>query len=231
MHVAANGPTLRRYRLTAFNKASINSGNWRCQLRLGWRSLAMFLVLAAVLPSSLYAREPWTLTVAERLEKRFDPVHAAERILAQTRMGPSDRKAPGFVIDGSRNPDLFLPSELMSFLLSHANSGDAVHRHAGRAAYEPVIVTMNWPVTDFWADLEVSAAPHAQLVRENLDSIHDAETSRRICRSKHDALQAMRSRYDRFDEFLYRAVAPRSTFAGEKAMPREWVVWLEEGCQ
>ena len=204
------------------------------------RALTIIAVLVALSPIDAHAAEPWTLTLEERLDRRYDPERAAERIRANVElmrshrtaeMQSTDLKPAGFVIDGSRDPEVFMPSELLLFLFDWQAHADLTRHRIMRDVYAKALANMGWDPTLFWADIDEHAAPYLQLIRDHVGPVRDAQTKLLLCRARHELLQAMRKRYERFDEFLYAAVAPRHSVAGAEAAPRERVLWVEQGCK
>lgn len=135
-----------------------------------------------------------------------------------------------FLIDGRENPELFLPTELMAYLLS-SFSDEGSSRETLRASYEPSLASFGWEPRSFWADLERSAGDYFALTAQNDGAHRSKERSRRICTVRAAALDKMRSKYPRFDEFLYRVEAPRNVAASDQILSADWLLWVEGGCR
>jgi hypothetical protein len=84
------------------------------------------LLVAVLLSLPLLAQSPDEWDVERRLAARFDEARNAERVAALVARFPNlafkpEENAPGsryYVIEGERNPELFLPHELFEGLLS-----------------------------------------------------------------------------------------------------------------
>src|SRR5436190_20968667 len=106
-------------------------------------------------------RQPWEWTLEERIRDRADPAKAAQRVAAARNAQPSGGRLralsagtnlQGDIIDGRRNPELFLPIELFRIFVSGAFTEDAT----GRAVYREGCVqdsTVRLP-PNFWPQLE-----------------------------------------------------------------------------
>src|SRR5687767_5004065 len=88
-------------------------------MRLQKTLSAVLLLISASALAEPPERKPWQWTPKERFALRLDPHAAAERARVHASTNAGGNATPAhFVIDGRRNHELFLPSELMSFLLS-----------------------------------------------------------------------------------------------------------------
>lgn len=172
-------------------------------------------------------RNPWELTLEERLALRVDPHAAAARLRVHADdAGVEVGRPPQFVIDGAHNPELFLPGELMSFLLSEDET-----RRPALVRYQTVLESLHWDPAKFWSDLDAAASDYTTLMRDTLESPRSEAVSRQLCATRILALTRMRQKYERFDEFLYRAVASAATVVGDRPATRDWLLWLERGCE
>ena len=170
-------------------------------------------------------RMPWQLSIDERLALRHE---LANKLAAQPRVQSTQRdgKPPArFVLDGRETPELFLRTELMAFLLSEF--GD--HENGARVleTYRPMLVDeFKWSPEAFWRDFEAASVSYFQAdAGEN-----DEAAAVPICRARMATLSEMVKRYPRFEEFLYRALAPRSVMASNQIVTVDHLRWLEEGC-
>lgn len=134
-----------------------------------------------------------------------------------------------FVIDGRRNPELFLTHELMALLLD-ASTPDSTATMRTRAGYESKIRDLGWEPAVFWRDLDMASVTYATISRSAAGE-PTTEQNRAICAARFNALIAMRAKYRRFDEFLYRAVASRSALGSDAPPTEQWLTWLEGGCR
>lgn len=186
---------------------------------IGVRLLVFLLAFSAVAQE----RAPWKWTLEERLARRLDQTHIAER--AKKAGNPRV-----FVIEGRENPELFLPGELMSSVLN--TFIPELHRARTQAAYAPEIESFGWDPEAFWRDVQMSAGKYHTLLEKHPGAGRTEEISRMICAEKIAALHELRRRYDRFDEFLYTAIAPRITQSSAYAPPSaERTRWTEGGCR
>lgn len=219
------------------------------------------LILCLLLPTAAIAGESsqpsakpaWRWSIEERLAARFNPALAKERAaLAQPETAePGDRpKTQGsstYTIDGSRNPELFLPSELFESLLDGFD-GDTAFRQASRQRLRDAILAFGFEPDAFWAEFgratenyrSLNARRMAQIERmqtapaqqrRELQREMDAE-GRDLCRTRSDAFAAARRRFggEEFDRFLYTVVAPGLSLASDPDTP-EHVRFLEGGCR
>jgi len=149
------------------------------------------------------------------------------------------------VLDGTRNPALFMPTELHTQLLVTAFDADEARRESWRAVYANRFDLDRFG-GDFWVDLERAAGPFlrqrdrvAGLVRATARS--DAASRGRwrevsdrmqvrLCALAVPALEAARERFgDDFERFLYEAVAPGLRVPELRS--RSEVEFMNEGCR
>lgn len=187
-------------------------------------------------------RKAWLLTIEQRLAQRFDPEDIEKRRVAygtehpaaqkQTRaIDATAEKALVYVIDGRRNPELFLPHELFDLLVSGLTT-DQVLQHKQRSFYGPFIRAMGLDEGEFWRDLSTAAGRYVQMKYGDLgpEPTDDAR-----CRARHEALQLARQAfgYEQFDRILYTVVAPTAQYsaASSGGDPAVALRRAEEGCQ
>jgi hypothetical protein len=220
-------------------------------------TLIVFLMLSAAAfaaeSTRADAKPTWRWTLEERLAARFNPVLAKERAaLAQYETAePDDREKTQasslYTIDGSRNPELFLPSELFESLLNGFEN-DAAFRKASRERLRDGMQTFGFEPDRFWIDLgrvtekyrSLNARRIAQIERmqtasaqERRELQRDMEAQGRdLCRARSNALAAARRSFgeETFDRFLYTVVAPGLCISSDPDTP-EHVRFLEGGCQ
>lgn len=212
-------------------------------------------------PVSLFAQQrhaPWEWTVEERIANRLDPSAIMDRVRAhqaahanhagQSALGAVDSTPPPFIIDGNRNPELFMPWEIMDALLENV-SGDLRAVQGDRRAYRDAIEASGWDETVFWSTLERLARSYAAakdaVIRlqtrtsRRIDALSRSETLERdrlnheVCSSRAETLQAARAAFGpaAFDRFLYTAVAPNMAMASIKPTDARTLEWIEGGCR
>ena len=173
--------------------------------------IALFPIL-----TSASERLPWQLPTDERLARRFERLS-----------GPGVAHA----IVGSDTPELFLPGELMALFLTNVMAADQTAAARARESYRHSLAIFTWDAGKFWRDVDDAAAEYHRLTSVITGEAGTADLSRRVCASRVAALTELRRRYSRFDEFLYRTVAPRSGLTIDRSLSREWLSWLEGGCK
>jgi len=192
------------------------------------------------------AKPPWQWTIEERLRVRFDAEQIGLRVRAHRRdvasgdgtreVLPTSTNSEEFVIEGQRNPELFLPHELLSVLLRGVDT-DPGARDRFRAAFAEDIREFGWDDKSFWREFErltVDAAPdlhhrggRPKQAADNTESVPDR------CRARRAVLVAARAHFgDEFDRFLYEVVAPTLNIAMRHVPENEplQLKQLEEGC-
>lgn len=195
--------------------------------------------------------EEWT--IEERLAVRFDPGDIEKRVQAErtqlmenrvsdpvtqaartAAQSSSYRKSSNAIV-GSRNPELFLPTEVFDMFISMAFSPDLDFRRGSRAQFEPGLRAAGLNPDSFWSDLETIAAPtirgHIGLAELNLQIAPATAKARAgigkrmtevyagLCGPRATDLAKARKYFGArvFDRFLYRTVAPgmfRTTLPG-----------------
>jgi hypothetical protein len=97
------------------------------KMRVGFLS---FLTLFAF--AEMAQEQPaWRLSTTERIARRLDPQRVAQQSRDASNRRDGAKRLPRFIINGGENPELFLPTELMAFLLS--DFGESQYRDATRA--------------------------------------------------------------------------------------------------
>jgi hypothetical protein len=153
------------------------------------------------------------------------------------------------VIDGNRNPELFLPWELFDDLLREAYVGPSEARDVIRATFLERATRLSLP-SDFWDKLAVAAASRLELIAREREllatrSAADPGSRRRLdaeldqiegllCGARIESLRKARVAFgeETFTRFLYVAVAPNLKYqmepgtAGAKELRAG-----EEGCK
>jgi hypothetical protein len=165
--------------------------------------------------------KPWRWTIEDRLADRFDPAAIRDRQDAYVlRLTPAQRRymapEPGesrssegarYIIDGSRNPELFLPSELIDGLLISGFDADQTRRGLSRGLYRNGILALGLSEEEFWSLLSSTAERSRSTARK---SSTDEDVIQ--CRTLAATLDALRQRFghERFDQFLYTTMAPHA---------------------
>ncbi|HYI11547.1 MAG TPA: hypothetical protein VEK57_20995 [Thermoanaerobaculia bacterium] len=171
-----------------------------------------------------HSKAAWEWTTEERLAARFDLVRNDERrsAYAENATKRGDRhpsvKPEHLVIEGGRNPELFLPFEIFDVLAGQIASGiDA----ATLEAYHPTD-TFALEAPMFWRELDATVAPYLELLRrkailEQRVASGDEQARNDLhalapaaCTARIEALERARASFGttNFDRFLYLRIAP-----------------------
>ena len=182
-------------------------------------------------------RVPADWDVEARLTMRFDAVRNADR----RRVYATDHAAAlvqadatdianvrEFIVDGSRNPELFLPHELFDGLMT-AFVDDEVQRFRQRDAYDPGIRALGLDEQQFWTELALVSSSYREI------RLVPASTADARCRARFEALGAARAHFGRraFDRLLYRVVASthQNSFATNDPDPAASLRREDRGCR
>lgn len=209
-------------------------------------SVLPLLVAAAVqVTVSTNGKPAWEWSDGERIRVRFDPASVSRRATAQAASAQPLGRAQEHVIDGSRDPALFLPAELLDVLLQGLHSDASIRAHA-RDALAPQIRAMGYTESDFWNKLErLSVAYRALLARPSAVTIQRVTRSDgqvvsfpvdlQRCAARHGLLQAARASFgaQAFQRFLYTAVAPQVQRAvtTQQVDPAQELLFVAGGCR
>jgi hypothetical protein len=212
-------------------------------------AMTHLLVLLALLVAA--AKEPWALTVEERIALRSDPQLARERIRGgQTRAASTSSKPSPWVdrFNGKDHPELFLPHEVFDEFISLGFNRDARSRQNAQEGFRSEVRQHGLPA-DFWLRLESLSAAFIADRRAELDLLRTisrmtdqnrrraeqalALKQRDVCRSRADALAAARDAFgrERFDRFLYEVMATKMFLSADKIPEPQLLRGLEEGCR
>lgn len=192
------------------------------------RAACVVLLLLPVIASA--ADKPaWEWTDAERIAARLDPRNLEARVRANAAADP-EATGLAFVIDGSRDPALFLPAEVMDMLLASFSFDGNALGEPDRIHLQAPIESFGWDPGVFWSDVRLAANEYFAAMQEQRSSKATDAISRKICSSRIKALRTIREKYERFDEFLYRVIAPRSTLGGSRAENEESLRWRNGAC-
>lgn len=117
------------------------------------RSLLIVFTLVVTSSAAWAAgKEPWELTLEERLERRFDPKVNTQNVPGA--MGGVDLKNKVVSVDGERHPELFMPYEIFQHLLHGAYGPVEEMNLMYRERLTPLLQTLGMDES-FWIDLEV----------------------------------------------------------------------------
>src|SRR5436305_5908869 len=205
----------------------------------------------------------WQWTLDERLAKRFDPEARRARIAAKIAaeatykteaeaaeaagdFAEKSRREDLDVINGRRNPELFLPVELFNILLLNAFPPGGIDPAGYRGMIEPHAAALGFGA-DFWLRLGRVAAPvldfereREKLAKTNPARLHRQEGSEinaeeiSACRDRAEALVKAETEFGKepFLRLLYDVIAPSSevTYSLRGGIV-EQARAMERGCQ
>lgn len=161
--------------------------------------LAGFAYSAAPVQAGSASAHKWS--VDQRLRARFDPADVEKRLQAIDMVPAPERGA--VVVDGARNPELLLPTELFGALLKQGFDENPEARKIYRDRVDLVAAELGigpelWPVLK---ELAAGLLPR---------DARTGQTWEEECRSLFEALAAAREAFGEktFDRMLYEAVAP-----------------------
>jgi len=194
------------------------------------------------------AKAAWEWTLDERLARRFDAQRIAKHMQDTAAAHPAAVRGRLFgVVDGSETPELLMPNELFSSLLSGLE-GSEQFREISRSTLQDGIRAFGWDDATFWRDLETLSATYLGLSQQRMtlpmnttgaeDSASQAATERldrEVCAARVAALASARRHFGTatFDRFLYTVVAPTlrvgSDNPGESSV--QHLLFLEGGCK
>jgi hypothetical protein len=188
-----------------------------------------------------FQKPAWKWTPEERLAKRFDPeamkaraeaLAAEHRAMAEKfpsmeaefQKGWFEGKRPSnqHTIEGDKTPELFMPSELFTFLIDDGFPPDGRDQSELRLGIEERAAAIGFG-RDLWSRIEKAAAPYLKLQREHfrqamanpsraaeVESDELSESQIRWCRVRTKALAQVKAELgdEAFLRLLYEAVAP-----------------------
>jgi hypothetical protein len=218
----------------------------------GMKHVRIFTV-AILLATPLLAqarKEAWLLSVDERIALRTNPDLARERVKAgkqvQTHKLSSMSIADSF--DGKTRPELFLPSQVFDELLNMAFLSNPRASFVVQQGLSSEVKKHGLP-TDFFDRLRVLSTVHiADALAERdlgqgLARQRGAATERQVrglelkradvCRSRAEALAAARKEFgtEKFDRFLYEAIAAHMFSLSDKLPDANVLRRIEGGCR
>lgn len=166
-------------------------------------------------------RRAWQWNDSDRFAERSNDAAAARRAAASRNSGVSSDqiKTPVYdVIDGSRNPELFLEFELFDQMMMGTFAADSKTREMYRLSKDAARRATGLP-PDFWDRAGAIAAPYLQdrLEEKRIGMLaarwpkyenEQIANNLLLCRDRSAAMAELRREFPRFSEFLYSAIAP-----------------------
>jgi hypothetical protein len=196
------------------------------------------------------------MTRDERLALRFDQSLAAARRAVGVADGVVRRDDPDpylMVVNGKRDPELFMAWELMDHVTPVFNLTDNARRESIRATWTARDAAQHLG-QNFWERLQVVLGPiiHAEAELRRVSLAKRAATgaaseplevewtkiNATLCPLRAKGLADARAAFGRqeFDRFLYEVVAPDAVVlsSSSSTSPQERAssdIWVEDGCQ
>lgn len=193
--------------------------------------LAILILAQAVSsPHRDTPKQAWEYTDEERFAMRFDPVSMRERAEHSARQrgrtseldAIADGNVPN-VVEGLRNPELFLPFELFTLLIRDAYFAEPEWQQMTRKRLQPFGAG-----DDFWSAMESSAEPMINTrieerelskklssatsdeERRRISGEYDAATGQAHCAIRYEALRRATEVIgrERLYRVLYEGIAP-----------------------
>jgi hypothetical protein len=209
-------------------------------------SVCVLALSADAAENSLSTKPTWKWTVEERIKARTDPSSITERLDKRlkkaARDGNKDDEAIiaklAYIVDGSDTPELILPTELWSFLMSSAFDSNPEFSSVSREIYTKKAVGISLP-KDFWDRLAVyvaavrKAGEPLAAARERRDRPAVETAWRELCHARAETLNSARAEFgdEIFLRFLYQSVANGLSISDYKAADPDQLRRNEEGCQ
>lgn len=191
-------------------------------------------------------KQPWALTLDERIARRSDPRAAQDRAVQANTAGFMN-VADAFT--GRTHRELFMPTQIFDMLMQNAYVvGSEEQAAAFRRSQMGDAMQQGLPA-HFWSRLEIVTAPYiadaravhglgrslANLDRTERKRVRDELEilQRDACGSRADALAAARREFgaERFDRFLYGAIASNMFHAADQVPRAAQLRWIENGCR
>ena len=213
--------------------------------------MVVCLILAAATPdaNAQTVKKPWLVPLEERIAARTNASMARERVrlarpsTAGTALRQQGAEQQHLVtvddLSGRTNPELFLPYEVFRKLIHLAYTTPPRFVEVFREDHAKYLE--QFP-PDFWDQLRAVSSPYiAELWREEdigrgrrrATEAERAELGRNLCQSLAAALAESRRVFgrERFDQFLYEAIAPHMFSVTYTTLPTpEELMRLERGC-
>lgn len=218
-----------------------------------WKYVLLLASLSTIATAAdVPIKKPWMFTLEERIALRTDPVAMRERARKheETLRSPTPAHERGVAVDafdGRTNPELFLPHEVFRTLMSMAFVGPSRNGASFRQGFMPEVGRHGLPI-DFWERLEKVTAVYITDARTEVDLLEPAtqatERGRKarealrikqkdLCASRAAALDAARKEFgqERFDRFLYEAIAPNMFRVEDRVADPQVLGWVAGGCR
>lgn len=214
--------------------------------RLLWSALILVLASLLFAADRPAPKKAWEWTDEERIAALNNVAARGERLRA-ARDGQERATVPGAppaydVIDGARDPHLYLEWEVFESLSRRAYSNDPLFTEVYRDSIEEKRRDLGLP-DDLWPRLEAISTPYlaslrgeAELGKSGLPLAEINERQKILnanrCRDRYEALsEAKRVFGPKFAQFLYTAVAPGSSSTIWRKGDPETLLWISRGCQ
>lgn len=213
------------------------------------------LLLAAAARGQDSSRPPWKWTDEERIAKRYDPASMRSRENAYVAGTEGAAVAAGRdVVQGDKNPELFLPFELYQDLLMRVFSPVPEASQVFRDVYQSKSGGIRID-DDFWQRLERTARPYLDSIETQRALAKEYQTAhpgrraeidrqaedfgKEACRLNAQNLETARATFGReaFDRFLYEAVATGTSSISvngtsvDSDLSADHLRYLAGGCQ
>jgi hypothetical protein len=212
-----------------------------------FRALVVLSALTVVVATDVAAQQKaaWRWSQEERIAKRFDPAEIAARQVRRLDGSSSSGPSGLFVVDGSVEPELFLPWELLDMFFTRVGSNPEQFRQT-RDSYSSAIAKRGWDAGAFWRDMadirasyDVARTTQAALFPGSSETVEEKRSRERqresadlqICRARADALSTALARYRDFDRFLYEEVAPTLVMRSSTPTDAMTLRWIAGGCR
>jgi len=216
------------------------------------------LVILAVSGSAAQPvhREPWQWTLEERIAARTDgsaqrtrvsEMMAARNLRLQPDAVPQNLPRIGDSIEGSRHPELLLPTEIFTIFMRNAYAHDdevaiAFREHAAGRVAELGLPGELLPALEVEASEFIALQSREEALRSEailvagdggalFAEIRDLQ--RQQCPLRADIIRRMRERFGReaFDRFLYEIVAPGVSETVDVPADAATLRAQEQGCR
>lgn len=193
----------------------------------------------------------WRWSVDERIAARLDPARAEARRAANEAQREKRRRLFGIEgsegqpsIDGRTEPELLMPTELFSALISEAFPEGGRLPGEMKEHIEEGAVVLGFG-SDLWPRLERAAAPYLRLRKERHgramaaleppdNPAEDKAQQLRVCRARAEALARAEAEFgeDLFLRLLYEVVAPPMSFGySPETSTAGHLRFVEGGCR
>ncbi|HEX6084653.1 MAG TPA: hypothetical protein VF266_09020 [Thermoanaerobaculia bacterium] len=213
--------------------------------------IALSLLLSIAALSAQTPKQPWALTLEERIALRTHPQLARERSRGGGRVTTTAREGASPVVDafdGKTHPELFLPHQVYRTLMEHAFIAPESSASVFRRGVAPDLSLYRLP-PDFWERLRIVSADYIRdtgainAMMVSLRQVHGRARSDALnalalkqiesCRSRAEALAAARREFgsEPFDRFLYEVIAVNMFHVTEELPRAEDLRKAEGGCR